>query len=92
MAGMGAMDLLGEKEVRRMLNELGPRIERKVTRGAMVKAARPIIKAAQANAKRVLGHRSESRLTTLYERKATKPKRQLLHPRPKGRVSRERTR
>jgi hypothetical protein len=44
-------DVLGEKELRAVLNELGPRIERKVTRGAMSDAAAPIVKAARGNAR-----------------------------------------
>jgi HK97 gp10 family phage protein len=43
--------LQGEREVRKLLKELGPRIERKVTRGAMKKAARPIVMAAKRNAR-----------------------------------------
>ena len=44
-------DVMGDKELRAVLNELGPRIERKVTRGAMSAAAAPIVKAARRNAR-----------------------------------------
>jgi HK97 gp10 family phage protein len=43
--------VMGERELRAVLNELGPRIERKITRGAMGAAAGPIVKAARKNAR-----------------------------------------
>lgn len=55
--------LQGERALRKLLKELGPRIERKVTRQAMRKAARPIVTAARANARRLLGTRTEDRVT-----------------------------
>lgn len=50
---MTGMDLQGEKALRKVLNQLGPRIARKVTRGALSKAADPIVRAARQNAKRL---------------------------------------
>jgi len=46
-----AMTLEGVDKVNAVLRELGPRIERKVTRGAMSGAATPVVKAARANAR-----------------------------------------
>ena len=44
-------EVLGDKALQALLKELGPRIERKVTRGAMSDAAKPLVKAARRNAK-----------------------------------------
>lgn len=57
---MIGMKLIGEKAILALLKKLGPRIGRKVTRGAMNKAANPIVRAARQNAKR-LGSRRIAR-------------------------------
>jgi hypothetical protein len=64
MIGMG---LAGERELKKLLKELGPRIERKVTRGAMVKAARPIIRGARQNLKRMSTAREEAARVAFVE-------------------------
>jgi len=95
-AGAGAMELMGARELQRTLKELGPKIEQKVTLAAMKKAAIPIRRAARANARRILGRRSEARLTRLYEagaaKRAWREKHGTLHPRRKGVKSPVRTR
>lgn len=48
---MAAVDLTGDKQLKRLLRTLGPRIQRKVTRQAINKAANPIIRAAKITLK-----------------------------------------
>jgi len=66
------MELTGARELQRTLKELGPKIEQKVTLAAMKKAAIPIRRAARANARRILGRRSEAALLRVYEGGAAK--------------------
>lgn len=85
----------GVRQLEGLLKELGPRIERKVTRGAMIKAARPIVRAAKANCHRLFGHRSERTLVRQYDTRHTLKEfygGRLLHRRRKGRVPSYRTR
>jgi HK97 gp10 family phage protein len=67
------MGLNGERQLKQLLKELGPKIEDKVTVSAMKKAAKPIEAAARANAMR-LRTRSISRqakvIYAAFERKA----------------------
>jgi len=66
---MTGMDLQGDKELRRLLGQLGPRIARKVTRGAMNKAATPIVRAAKRNARK-LGTRGGRQLAKSIGKRA----------------------
>lgn len=50
-----AMDIKGDRELEKLLRALGPRVQRKVLRGAVTAASSPVLKAAKRKAAKQSG-------------------------------------
>lgn len=65
------LDLTGDKRLRRTLDELGPKVERKVARRALNRASRPVWRAAKTKARSVTPGYARSMVRKVVTRRST---------------------